>query len=93
MPKLKSGHISPTPEEGAAITAAAMSDPDALPLSDEEWAAAKPVVRMGRPPSAHALKVPTTIRFDADVLAAVKATGRGWQTRVNEIMRREFMGS
>lgn len=33
------------------------------------------------------LKVPTTIRFDADVLAALKASGKGWQTRVNEAMR------
>jgi uncharacterized protein (DUF4415 family) len=33
------------------------------------------------------LKVPTTIRFDADVLAALKASGRGWQTRVNAAMR------
>ena len=32
-------------------------------------------------------KVPTTIRFDADVLAALKASGRGWQTRVNEAVR------
>jgi uncharacterized protein (DUF4415 family) len=32
-------------------------------------------------------KVSTTIRFDADVLAAVKASGRGWQTRVNEAVR------
>jgi uncharacterized protein (DUF4415 family) len=33
------------------------------------------------------LKVPTTIRFDADVLAALKASGQGWQTRVNEALR------
>lgn len=33
------------------------------------------------------LKVPTTIRFDADVLAALKASGKGWQTRVNDAMR------
>jgi|APCry1669191860_1035381.scaffolds.fasta_scaffold00558_13 uncharacterized protein (DUF4415 family) len=32
-------------------------------------------------------KVPTTIRFDADVLTALKASGRGWQTRVNDAMR------
>lgn len=32
-------------------------------------------------------KVPTTIRFDPDVLAALKASGSGWQTRVNEAMR------
>jgi uncharacterized protein (DUF4415 family) len=31
--------------------------------------------------------VSTTIRFDQDVLDALKATGRGWQTRVNDAMR------
>ncbi len=35
MPKLKSGIIFP-PSEDAAITAAAMSDPDALPYTDAE---------------------------------------------------------
>lgn len=87
MPKLKHGTIIPAPEEDAIITAAAMSDPDALPLTDEEWAAVKPFVRIGRPPSEHPLKVPTTIRFDPDVLEALKATGKGWQTRVNAAMR------
>ncbi len=90
MPKLKPGTIIPTPEEDAAITAAATSDPDAMPLSDSdsdsEWSAVKPKARVGRPPKiVH--KVPTTIRFDPDVLAALKATGKGWQTRVNEAMR------
>ena len=33
------------------------------------------------------VKVPTTIRFDTDLLAAFKATGRGWQTRMNEALR------
>jgi uncharacterized protein (DUF4415 family) len=32
-------------------------------------------------------KIPTTIRFDADVLAELKASGRGWQTRVNDAVR------
>lgn len=40
-----------------------------------------------RGPGRAPLKVPTTIRFDPDVLAALKATGSGWQTRVNEAMR------
>jgi uncharacterized protein (DUF4415 family) len=87
MPKLKLGTILPSPEEDAAIAAAAASDADAMPLTDEEWKAVKPVARVGRPPSRRPLKVPTTIRFDADVLAALKATGKGWQTRVNEAMR------
>jgi uncharacterized protein (DUF4415 family) len=32
-------------------------------------------------------KVSTTIRFDPDVLEGLKATGPGWQTRVNETIR------
>lgn len=87
MPKLKPGHVFVTDAEDAAITAAAMADPDALPLTEAEWKAAKPLMRVGRPPSATPLKVPTTIRFDADVLADLKASGKGWQTRVNEAVR------
>ena len=32
-------------------------------------------------------KVSTTVRFDSDVLEAFRATGRGWQTRMNEALR------
>ena len=32
-------------------------------------------------------KAATTIRFDADVVAALKATGPGWQTRANDLLR------
>ena len=32
-------------------------------------------------------KVQTAIRFDKGVLAALKDTGAGWQTRVNDTMR------
>ena len=40
-----------------------------------------------RGPQKSPLKVPTTIRFDADVLAALKASGKGWQTRVNDAVK------
>jgi len=42
MPALKPGHVFVTDEEDAAITAAALSDPDALPVTDEEWERVKP---------------------------------------------------
>ena len=32
-------------------------------------------------------KISTTVRFDADVVEAFKATGRGWQTRMNEVLK------
>ena len=45
--------------------------------------------RRGRPRgSVHAVKKrSTTIRFDADVLEALRATGPGWQTRINAAAR------
>ncbi|MDH2918466.1 MAG: BrnA antitoxin family protein [Sideroxydans sp.] len=57
--------------------------------ANEGQAAASAVLRRGRPKGSvkAVLKVPTTIRFDADILAALKSSGRGWQTRVNDAMR------
>ena len=40
--------IRPTPEEDAAITKAAMADPDSLPLTDEEWEKVRHRVVFGR---------------------------------------------
>lgn len=40
-----------------------------------------------RGPQKAPTKRATTIRFDPDVLEALKATGKGWQTRVNDAMR------
>ena len=40
----------------------------------------------GRPKAA-ATKEPVKLRLDADVLAALRATGYGWQTRINETLR------
>ena len=61
---------------------------DAPDLSTPEWrerlGAAK--VRRGRKPSPTP-KISTTIRFDPDVLAAFRAQGRGWQSRVNAALR------
>jgi uncharacterized protein (DUF4415 family) len=86
MPKLKPGTIVPTPQEDAAITAAAMSDPDALPYTDEQWAAVKPLLRRGRPPAA-TTKERITIRLSPDVLERFRATGPGWQTRVDAALK------
>jgi uncharacterized protein (DUF4415 family) len=85
MPKLKPGTILPTPEEDAAITAAALSDPDAQPLTDAELAQFRPARGRGRPPQ-DITKIPTSLRLDARVVSAFKATGEGWQTRMNDAL-------
>lgn len=43
----------------------------------------------GRPPKAQT-KVPVTIRLDAQIVRAFRATGRGWQTRINDILARSL---
>ena len=39
------------------------------------------------------VKVAVKIRLDADLLTALRESGAGWQTRINEILRREFMAA
>lgn len=40
-----------------------------------------------RGPQKAPVKVSTTIRLDPDVLETLRASGKGWQTRVNDILR------
>jgi uncharacterized protein (DUF4415 family) len=87
MPKLKPTHVFVTNEEDAAITAAALSDPDALPLTPEEWKVVKPLVRIGRP-KAQETKERISIRLSRDVVTQFRATGEGWQTRMDAALRR-----
>ncbi|MHB1430125.1 MAG: BrnA antitoxin family protein [Rhodocyclaceae bacterium] len=67
-------------------------DPDDAPeLTDEFFERAdeyvgENLVRRGRPPVDHK-KLLLTVRYDEDVVAAFKATGKGWQTRMNEALR------
>jgi uncharacterized protein (DUF4415 family) len=39
------------------------------------------------------VKTATTLRIDADVLAWLKAPGKGYQTRINAILRREMLAA
>ena len=45
------------------------------------------VLRRGRPPSA-ASKLAIKLRLDPDVIEHFRATGPGWQTRINATLRR-----
>jgi uncharacterized protein (DUF4415 family) len=80
----------PTSQEDAVITIAAMSDKDAKPLTEAQWEDVKPKLRRGRPSVAQA-KILVSLRFDVDVIDGMRSTGRGWQTRVNQVMREWVM--
>ncbi|MFS0772146.1 BrnA antitoxin family protein [Sphingomonas sp. 1P08PE] len=46
------------------------------------------LTRAGRPPLGSAAKQQVTLRLDPDVLERFRATGPGWQGRINEALRR-----
>jgi uncharacterized protein (DUF4415 family) len=89
MPKLKPDHISPTPEEVAAINAAAKSDPDTIYFdTDEEYDSFFAQAEAYKTYMARSPKVAISIRLDQVVLDYFKAGGSGWQGRINAALRR-----
>jgi len=75
---------------------------DVPPLTEEELAGMRPLrevfpdlaeyaakrKRGQRGPQKAPTKKPVTIRIDRDVLEMYKATGAGWQSRMNDALRR-----
>ena len=77
----------PSVEEDRAITAAARSDPDAPPLTDEQLHAMVPMRSLrGRPPSLQKKQL-VSIRYSPEVLAYFKSTGEGWQARMDGVLK------
>jgi uncharacterized protein (DUF4415 family) len=61
-------------------------DPNDPTAVNAYWKAATITRGRGRPPVS--VKRPTlNMRVDAEVLEAFKATGAGWQTRINAVLR------
>lgn len=58
---------------------------DIPPLSDEFWKNAKRFGDIYRPQ-----KKQITVRLDTDVLDWLKSSGKGYQTRLNDILRNEM---
>ena len=77
----------PTLEEDQLITAAAESDPDALPLTDEQMSEMAPVrVLRGRPKVANKKKL-VSIRYSPEVIDYFRASGTGWQARMDAVLK------
>ncbi len=90
--RYKAGELPPRSKAGRAKLAAVFARPDAkidlngIPeLTKEDWKNAQRS-KFYRP-----LKAQITASLDKDVLAWLKADGRGYQTRMNAILRREML--
>ncbi len=82
----ESGLIAPTDAEDASIHCGIAADPDTVEITADLAARMQPLRRRGRP-AVERPKAPMTTRVDADVLDAIKQSGKGWQTRLNEVLR------
>ena len=77
----------PTLEEDQRITAAAESDPDALPLTDEQMSVMVPItVLRGRPKFANKKQL-VSIRYRPEVIEYFRASGAGWQSRMDAVLK------
>ena len=69
-------------------------DPDEAPELTEEWFAGADefrgdvLVRKGGRPKSDNPKQAVNIRLDPDLLERLRASGPGWQSRINEMLRK-----
>lgn len=99
MPKLKPETKTPTPAEDAAIDKGIAADPTNPEWTEANNAAAGPAAdvfkELGmetprprrRGPQKAPTKEPVALRLDRDVLEHFRATGRGWQGRMNDVLK------
>ena len=103
MPTLESDAIIPSPQEDAIIDAGIAADPDLPELTDEWFRRARPASevvphiversRRVRGKQKGPAKERISIRLDADITAHFRVGGRGWQTRLNDTLRRAVVGA
>jgi uncharacterized protein (DUF4415 family) len=85
LPRLTEDQLAKLTESAACP----IDTSDIPEMTDEQWANAEKFRgRFYRP-----VKQQITARVDADVLDWLKAEGKGYQTRINEILRREMLAT
>jgi uncharacterized protein (DUF4415 family) len=83
--KSKSGRVFklPMPAEETAINAGIAADVDTYELTDKDFVQLRPIGR----PRAAVTKERITIRLSRDVVEQFRASGEGWQTRVDAALK------
>jgi uncharacterized protein (DUF4415 family) len=77
----------PFAKENKRLVAAAKADPDAQQLTPKQLKAMVPLRALrGRPKSANPKQL-VSVRYSPEVLAFFKATGEGWQSRMDGVLR------
>ncbi len=101
--KLAFDEIAAEYGEETAINVGIAQDPDAPEWTEEDWARARPAVevdpdlvewsRRTRGKQKAPKKELISIRLDPDITEYFRESGPGWQTRLNDTLRRAVFGS
>jgi uncharacterized protein (DUF4415 family) len=93
-----------SPEQEAAINRGIALDPDNPEWTEEDFALARPAIevvpdivadylRRKRGKQKRPTKVLVSLRLERDVVEQLRASGRGWQSRANDMLRKAVLGS
>ena len=96
--------VRPTPEEDAEIQRGIEADSDTWEVTAKDWARARPMreadpgivadyVHRKRGRQKAPTKVLVSLRLEREVVERLRATGRGWQTRANDMLRNAVLSS
>jgi uncharacterized protein (DUF4415 family) len=79
--------VMPTVEEDRKIRRAAKSDPDAQPLTAAQMKAMIPLRAVRGRPKSESKKLLVSVRYSPEVLLYFRATGEGWQGRMDGVLK------
>lgn len=93
-----------TPEEEAAIQRGIAEDPENPEWTKEDFALARPAIevvpdivadylRTKRGKQKAPTKVLVSLRLEREVVERLRASGRGWQSRANDMLRKAVLGA
>mgnify|MGYP001235092053 CR=1 FL=1 len=84
----KSRIVMPSVAEDRRIVAAAKSDPDAQPLTEKQLKNMIPLKSLRGRPKSENKKQLVSVRYSREVIEYFRATGEGWQARMDEVLRK-----
>lgn len=79
--------LMPSIKDNAKIVAAAKSDPDAKPMTKAQLDAMVPIRAVRGRPKSDNKKLLLSVRYSAEVVEYFRATGEGWQARMDSVLR------
>jgi uncharacterized protein (DUF4415 family) len=98
---MSKGLYRPTPEEDAEIQRGIDADPTNPEWTAEDFARARPATKVAphlvaaylrtRGKQKRPTKVLVSLRLERDVVERLRASGRGWQSRANDMLRKAVL--